>query len=70
MNRAIGISFSPESLKKIDIIQDEYLLDRSNVIRVILENITTKEFGRLLQKQITATRQKRMVKMKLNYKSK
>lgn len=62
------VSFDNDSLTKIERIQNEYLVDRSNVIRILLNNISNVQFGKLLNKQVRKERAKRLIKRKLNFK--
>ena len=67
--RSMTVSFDNETLNKIETIQRDYLIDRSNIIRTILTNMSVTDFSKLLKKQVKKEKTKRMVKRKLNYKS-
>lgn len=64
------IAFTESDMRKLDSIQNHYLIDRSNIIRVLLYGLTIDSFDKLLRKQILSEKKKRMVKRKIATKRK
>ena len=66
--RPLTISCDDVSCQKLDKLMTANLMDRSNVVRIILRNITLAQFDKLKDSEIKMEKKKELVKMKINRK--
>lgn len=63
--RSVGFSMDAASCRKIDKLQNQYLLDRSSILRIITHQMTMKQFDDMFNAERGAEIPKVLVKRKI-----
>jgi len=63
-----GFSVEESTIKRFDKIQTDYLLDRSTVLRIIMQGMTDAEFVKFFNRQQKSVENKRRIDTKLMFK--
>lgn len=65
-----GFSVEEQTIRRFDEIITEHLLDRSTVLRIIMQGMTDKDFVKYFNKQKKKVENKRRIDTKLLFKKK
>ncbi len=64
----VSFSIDTETFYKLQNLQDEFILDRSQLLRILINNTNTNDIAKLIKRQSKVLKDKAMLKRKVKAK--